>query len=160
MPTLFLICGMAGAGKTTLAKQLEQAHSALRFSPDEWIAAIINDVSDRTELNRLRDPVESLQWTTAQKVLSLGISVILENGFWSQHERMMFQVQARAVGARVELHFLDVSNEKLWRRLERRNADVPAGSFFVTKHELESWLTTFEPPTAEELLTYDYFKVH
>ena len=138
MATLFLICGMAGAGKTAFAKQLEQAHPALRLSPDEWIDTIINDVSDRTELNRLRDPVESLQWTTAQKVLSLGISVILENGFWSTSERMAFQAQARALGARVELHFLDVPNDELWHRTEQRNAALPAGSFLVTKHELES----------------------
>src|SRR3712207_6733975 len=108
MATLYLICGMVGAGTTTLAKQIEKSCSALRLSPDEWIEKIIEDASDKNELDRLRDPIESLQWLTAQRVLRLGVSVILENGFWSKAERMKFQAQAKALGARVELHYLDV----------------------------------------------------
>lgn len=37
MPTLFLMCGLPGSGKTTLAKQLERERSALRLTPDEWL---------------------------------------------------------------------------------------------------------------------------
>src|SRR5438046_7585648 len=111
MATLFMICGLPGAGKTTLAKQLEVSRSALRLSPDEWIARILEDSSDTVELDRLRDPVESLQWTVAQEALSLGISVILENGFWARQERTVFQSKARAMAASVELHFLNVPKD-------------------------------------------------
>jgi len=52
MATLFLICGLPGSGKTTLAKQLELAHSALRLCPDEWIATLMGDVTDTAELDR------------------------------------------------------------------------------------------------------------
>src|ERR1700675_5014825 len=99
MATLFLICGLPGAGKTTFAKHLEVSPSALRLSPDEWIVRILEDPSDTVELDRLRDPVENLQWDVAQKALSLGVSVVLENGFWARQERTMFQSQARALGA-------------------------------------------------------------
>lgn len=160
MATLFLICGLPGAGKTTLAKQLEQAHQALRFSPDEWIKQIIQDESNQSELTRLRDPVESLQWTTAQKLLSLGVNVILENGFWTRQERSAFRRQAKAIPARVELHFLDVSPAELWRRIERRNLDSSTTSFPITKPEFESWLACFEPPASGELTAYDGSKVY
>lgn len=60
MATLFLICGLPGAGKTTLAKQLENEYSAFRLCPDEWIAQILADPNDIAELDRLRSPVESL----------------------------------------------------------------------------------------------------
>jgi predicted kinase len=43
MATLFLICGLPGASKTTLAKQLEASRSALRLCADEWIARILED---------------------------------------------------------------------------------------------------------------------
>jgi KaiC/GvpD/RAD55 family RecA-like ATPase len=33
--TLFLIVGLPGEGKTTRARELEKAHRALRFSPNE-----------------------------------------------------------------------------------------------------------------------------
>ena len=159
MATLFLICGMAGAGKTTYARQLEKQCAALRFSPDEWIDEIIEEASDKAELDRLRDPVEALQWATAQKVLRLGVSVILENGFWSKQERMALRAQARALGANVELHYLEMAKDELWHRIEKRNADLPAGSFLVTEQELESWLAAFEPPTPAELRTYDNPKI-
>ena len=45
MATLFLICGLPGAGKTTLAKQLERERPALRLTPDEWIAPLLADAS-------------------------------------------------------------------------------------------------------------------
>lgn len=36
---LILVCGIAGAGKTILAKQVE-AEGAVRMCPDEWIVAL------------------------------------------------------------------------------------------------------------------------
>ena len=159
MATLFLICGLPGAGKTALAKQLEASRSALRLCPDEWIARILEDPSDIVELDRLRNPVESLQWDVAQKALSLGVSVILENGFWAMRERTMFQSQARALGAGVELHFLDVPKDELWNRLNKRNTNRPESTFVVTKEQLDSWWASFEPPIANELATYDNYQL-
>jgi predicted kinase len=152
--TLFLICGLPGAGKTTLAKRLEQEHHALRLCPDEWITPILADASDQAELNRLRSPVETLQWEVAKRVLSLGIHVILENGFWSREERSSYKLQAEALGAKVELHFLEVSKDELWQRVSKRNANLPPGTFVVTKEQLELWWKLFEPPTKEELESY------
>jgi predicted kinase len=151
MPTLILICGLPGAGKTTLARQLERERPALRLCPDEWIAQILADPSDRAELDRLRDPVESIQWGVAARALQLGADVILEWGFWSREERMRYRAQAEALGATVELRFLDVSRDELWARLERRNADLPPGTFEVTVEQLDLWLSWFQPPSPEEL---------
>ena len=150
MATLFLICGLPGAGKTTLAKQLEQEHAAIRLCPDEWIAALLADVNDIAERDRLRDPVEALQWGMAQRLLVLGTNVILENGFWSRAERASYRAQAEALGARVALHYLDVPQDELWARLARRNANLPPGTFAVTKEELALWWSWFEPPTKDE----------
>ena len=150
MATLYLICGLPGAGKTTLAKQLEQQHAALRLCPDEWIAAILADVNDIAERDRLRDPVEAIQWQTAQRALVLGTNVILENGFWSRAERDSYRAQAEALGARVELHYLAVARDELWRRLALRNANLPSGTFTVNEAELDLWLSWFEAPTEDE----------
>ena len=150
MATLYLICGLPGAGKTTLAKQLEQSQTALRLCPDEWIAAILADVNDIAERDRLRDPVEAIQWQTAQRALVLGTNVILENGFWSRAERDSYRAQAEALGARVELHYLAVARDELWRRLALRNANLPSGTFTVNEAELDLWLSWFEAPTPDE----------
>lgn len=150
MTTLFLICGLPGAGKTTLAKQLEQSQSALRLCPDEWIAALLADPNDIAERDRLRDPVEALQWQIGQRALVLGNNVILENGFWSRAERASYRAQAEALGARVELHYLAVARDELWQRLAKRNANLPPGTFVVNEAELDLWLSWFEAPTPDE----------
>jgi predicted kinase len=109
------------------------------------------DASDLKELDRLRAPVESLQWDIAKRALLLGMDVILENGFWSREERESYKSQAEALGARVDLRYLDVPREELWERLSQRNANLPPGTFAVTKEQLALWLGWFEPPGADEL---------
>lgn len=151
MATLHLICGLPGSGKTTLAKQLEISENALRFCPDEWIADILLDPSDTKEMDRLRTIIESIQWSFAKRLLVLGSDVILENGFWSREERSRFRADAEAIGAKVKLHFLEVELNELWRRLSTRNDNLPSGTFFVRREDLESWVESFEPPTEDEL---------
>ena len=155
MPTLFLICGLPGSGKTTLAKKLEISEQALRLCPDEWITAILTDPNDIPELDRLRSPVEAIQWNVAKRVLSLGINVILEWGFWSGQERAFYRAEAGAIGANVHLLYLEIGLEELWARLKKRNTNLPPGTFKITKENLEEWAKLFEPPTAEELSNND-----
>lgn len=150
MPTLYLICGLPGAGKTTLARQIETTRRALRLCPDEWIDRLLADPNDSAELDRLRDPVEQIQWDLAKRALALGVDVVLEFGFWSRAERDFFRSEAEALGARVELHYLDVPREELLARLARRNANLPPGTFRVTEQQLDEWLRVFEPPAPDE----------
>jgi predicted kinase len=36
----FIVCGLPGSGKTTLARTLESQFRAVRFTPDEWMDAL------------------------------------------------------------------------------------------------------------------------
>lgn len=142
-----MICGLPGSGKSTLAAKLERDLPALRFSPDEWIEHMNEDGHKKGK----RKLVEELQWDVARKVLRLGVTVILENGFWSKKERKQYAEEAAAVGAQTKLHFLNVSPEELKRRLHERNKNLPANAFYVNPDLIDLWLKEFEPPTADEL---------
>ena len=150
MPTLFLLCGLPGSGKTTLAKQLEAQHSALRLTPDEWIPILYGPELEQDLLDSVRDPVEAMQWQVAARALSLGLDVILDWGFWGKSERDDFRTRAANLGADTIIYFLDVPREVLLARLAARNANLPPNTFHVTAEQLDLWLTWFQPPTTDE----------
>jgi hypothetical protein len=148
MPTLHLVCGLPGAGKTTLAKALERQGSVVRLCPDEWMIALGADGYDA----QMRETVEGLQWDLAQRLLALGVSVILENGFWRREERDRYRARAAELGAAAKVHFLDVPPDELIRRLKDRNSNPPPGSYAVRLEDIGAWMSAaFEAPTADEL---------
>lgn len=146
MSTLHLICGLPGSRKSTLACRLEKDGQGIRLSPDEWMLALGFELYD--EAARLR--VEQLQWVLAQRMLSAGSDVILENGFWSRQEREAYRSTAVALGANTRLHYLAVPIEELKRRIILRNQNLPAPAQ-VNPDDLSEWAAMFEAPALEEL---------
>lgn len=158
--TIILICGLPGAGKTTLAKKLEVERNAVRLCADEWIIGIIENKSDIPELDRLRDPVEQLLWRLAQVLVQKGVTVILENGFWSSSERKKYVDITKGLGAKIELHYLKASNQTIKERLLKRNENLPDGDFEIDMKKLDEWVKVFEPPSEEEMKLFDYSKTY
>ena len=148
-PTLYLLCGLPGAGKTTLAQEIEAKHGALRLTPDEWIAELLSSPGDVAERDRLREPIESLQWRVAKQALALGSDVILDWGLWSKDERDRLRSEATELGAQVEIAFLNPPREELVRRLRERQRVF--GAFEVSEDELDRWSNWLEVPSEEEL---------
>lgn len=157
--TLILVCGLPGAGKTTLAKGIERERNAIRMCPDEWIAQLLANPHDVPERDRLRDPMENLQWDLTRTYLTQGFTVVLENGFWSEEERSLYAMGALDLGARIELIYLEASLDELWRRVDARN-DTPEGEIFpMTRDDLERAWRLFELPLPDELAFYDSARV-
>lgn len=153
--TLFITCGLQAAGKTTLAKRLEQEQSALRLTADEWLRELHPALAG-AELEPLRDPVERVQWGTAIRALDLGCNVVLDWGLWSRQERDHYRSKARALGARVVLCVLDPPIDERWERLSLRNVGLPDDSYLpITWAELEATAALFQRPTPEELALFD-----
>jgi predicted kinase len=144
---LIVICGLPGSGKTTLARDLEQRLGAIRFCPDEWMEALGLDVWD--EGRRAR--IEALQWRFGQELLRRGLVVIIEWGTWGRAERDALREGARALGAAVELRYLEASEEVLLERIERRGMENPP----ITAEALAGWIEAFQAPTDEEMALYD-----
>jgi predicted kinase len=149
-PTLYLMVGLPGSGKTTRGREIEAECAALRLSPDEWILALYGGDLDRTERDVVRDKVEALQWQVAQRALALGCNVVLEWGFWSRAERARYCAEAEAIGATARVIFLDLPVDELWSRISRRE-ESQSGTLAISREELELWVTRFEPPTEDEL---------
>ncbi len=151
MTTLHLMVGLPCSGKTTLACQLEKEYSALRLSPDEWHLHLFGqDAVDREHDARHR-LIESMLWQVAARALELGINVIMENGFWAHEEREDYRSRAHQLGAASEVHFLDVPEDELLRRLEERNSQPSQTAFWIPEDQMRSYMAVFQKPIPEEL---------
>jgi predicted kinase len=152
--TLFITCGVQGAGKTTLAKILEKEHNALRFTPDEWLRELYPErQSDVGPAERAT--METLNWALTKRALEIGCNVVLDFGLWGRDERDRFRREAQALGARVVLCLLDPPREELLRRLTRRNADQQVGTYQIAEQDLDRALAHFQRPTPEELALFE-----
>ncbi len=156
VPTLTLFCGLPGAGKTTLARRLEGDGRGVRLCTDDWQAELGVPHTD-TDFHERLQPV---LYRHALDLLRHGTDVILEDGLWQRVERDEKLADARACGARVELHVFDVSPAILWTRLQSRNTGGPAGAYPMTRAELDWAVSVFQTPTAAELASVDRYEIH
>jgi predicted kinase len=150
--------GLPCSGKTTLARELETRHNALRLTPDEWHIRLFGhdfgedmSKSDLTEHDVRHETVESLMWDVASRALVLGVDVVLDFGCWAKSERDELRSRAHELGADFRIHFSDVSEEVLLERLKTRNAQLPESAFHIPEGKLREWMQLFEPPSQDEL---------
>jgi predicted kinase len=148
---LILTCGLPGAGKTRLARQLAAERRALRLTQDEWLIALGSSPWD----SATREKVDHELWRLAQEVLRLGLSVVLDFGLWARVERDAMRSAARGLGVGVELHYLEVPIDELWQRIQARNSEPPWNKYPILRAHLDEWALAFQAPDAAELALFD-----
>jgi predicted kinase len=151
MATLHLMVGLPCSGKTTLARKLEHELPALRLTPDEWQIPLFGQDAEDPEHDARHSLIEAMLWNIASRVLELGINVILDYGFWAQEEREEYRLRAQQLGASSEVHYLDVPEDELLRRLAKRNLQPSQESFVISEAAMMPWLAFFQKPTIDEL---------
>jgi predicted kinase len=156
-PTLHLVAGSTGAGKTTLAMRLAEDEGALRLSIDEWMTALFGpDQPAQIEFAWMMERVnrcESVMWAVALDAASRGVSSVIDCGLTRADHRRKWADLAREAGLPVVLHHLDVPAEERWRRVQHRNEEQGATyRLEVTREMFDFVETLWEPPTAEEMV--------
>ncbi len=88
-------------------------------------------------------------------MLVLGVDVVLDFGCWVRSQRDEFRSRAENLGADFRIHFVDVPQEVLFERLRARNSVQGEGTFFIPESKLKEWIQIFEPPSSEELDSFN-----
>ncbi len=145
---MFLIVGLPGAGKTTVAKRLAADYHALRLTPDAWMIPLFGE----SDASGKRDVLEGrLIWLALEEALKLNTSVVLDFGFWGREERSSLRWLAGSVGAACEVVYVPVDRATQLERIRHRWVHAPHETFAMTASEVDRWNAQFEPPNAAEL---------
>lgn len=150
MPSLHLLHGFTGSGKTTFARKLEQELPAFRFSPDEWMVQLYGHNPPAEHFPEYFDRVVGLIWQSAVRLLELGVDVVLDFGFWSRSSRDEARARAAVLGIPYRLYALSCSEETMRRRVLRRTADLPADALWINAEAFELFKSRFEPLAQDE----------
>ncbi len=149
-PTVYLICGFIGAGKTTFAKKLEEETGAVRICKDEWSIRFIGNDPTIDGYAQWDRKIIDLSRDIAFQIAEKGIDVIMDEGFWEKETRDEMRKRAKAIGAKVVIYYLDTPIETIRERVLGRNDNLSKESFKIDKETLENYLKQWEPPTENE----------
>jgi predicted kinase len=150
MPTVHLICGYLGAGKTSLARRLERELPAVRFTHDEWMVRLCGRDPPVEKFEECFQRVSAIIDSRWPKYLRLGVDVVLDLNFWTRQQRNMVRDLTAELGAASRLYYLHCSDEVAWERIERRNADEK-GSLYIARNTFEVLKSRFEPLGPDEV---------
>ncbi len=151
-PLVVLLCGVAGAGKTTWAKRLE-AEGYVRLSVDEEVWARFGRYGrdyPPQDYARLSAIAETVLRDRLLELLGQGRDVVVDLSLWQRAEREEYKRLATGAGARWRLVYLEADVDVLRRRLAQRAERVDANAAFpITDDVLATYLAGFEVPDGE-----------
>lgn len=150
-PGVHLVCGYNGSGKTTYAKQLQAASSAVRFSLDDWMKRLHPDLAyDNAIYGTRAEDCKWVIWDIAMQFLQRGVDVILDWNQWSRQRRKTWRDAAMSAGFDVRLYFIDVPVETAVHQAAKRAAGRSSGSHRLVSQHVRDLAEIFEPPSADE----------
>lgn len=162
---IHLILGSTGAGKSTYAKKLQALSGAPHFSVDEWMTDLFApDLTHPLEWDWVSERAlrcENRIFTTARTLARQGVSSILEVGLQraSRRAEVVSALTDEAAEEnwastwRLQTHFLDVSADERWRRVQQRNQDKgPTFTLEMDRDLFDFFEDMWEPPGVDEPL--------
>ncbi len=145
--TLFIMVGLPASGKTTQAKEIEEARQALRLTPDEWMIPLFGE----PEADGKREVLEGSFLWLATRALRHGTDVVLDFGVWTKDERSALKFLAGSVGASWKLLYFEISDQEQRRRHDERISRRPDSTFPMSDDDLREYRRLFEAPDQAEL---------
>lgn len=146
MGRVIFMCGPAGSGKSTVARQYErQGMVRLSFDQEAWSRGI-------TEMplpEEVRGEIEHVLRARLIDLVRHGSDVVLDFSFWSRQMRDAWRALLYPLGVTPETVYLATDRETVLERLRARAAQQ--GDDFKLSNDLAAeYFDHFETPTAEE----------
>ncbi|KAF5685906.1 ATP GTP-binding protein [Fusarium denticulatum] len=161
-----MTCGIAGAGKSTLAKAIvAQLPNFKRLSNDQ----IIYESHGLYKIDYSAEQYEAYQLEASQKLIAelerilqnKSNDVVLDLSFYDKEYRDEYKDIVERNGGRWVLVYLDAGRDLLWSRIQRRKAERDLlgakdperngdSAFDIDDKTFDMYFGGFEPPNGEE----------
>jgi len=144
---MVLTCGLAGAGKSTYARDLER-RGWTRFTIDgeAWQMGFTEAAAIPAEVAA---DLRVRQRAAIARALDVGEDVVVDYSFWSRAQREEYRALGHAHGATVEVVYFETADPVLRRRLAARRGSHP-DDFVVEAKLFNRYVTGFEAPGPDE----------
>jgi predicted kinase len=158
--TLHLLCGKAGAGKTTLAAALAAKHKAILIAEDIWLMRLYGPMKSFDDYRTYSQRAKTIVGPLVTDLLGLGQGVVLDFPANTRSSRLWFRSLCESAGARPVLHYLTTPDELCLKRIDQRNIDRPEGSYHLTKEDFAYLSSFFEAPSEDEGFKVESYAAH
>lgn len=148
-PTVHLLCGLPGCGKTTLARRMAAQSGAVILGHDERMVARHGTNPPEARFAVLAREITEELWQEAARIIASGRDVILDWGFWTRAERDAARARAEEVGAACVLHLVICDDEIARTRTLARTA-AGGAVLEINGAAWDMFRARFEPPAPEE----------
>ncbi|WP_137938963.1 ATP-binding protein [Chitinivorax sp. B] len=159
MPTVHLIEGPVGAGKSTFAIALSIHTKGVHIALDKWFVRLYN--ADRPAEQIMpwyierKHRLQGLIWEHSCQILATGTDVILELGLIQRRSRTAFCRQVQEAGYELMVHLLDTPRDIRRQRVQHRNTEQGATfAMVVPDHIFELASDSWEAPDEVECSQY------
>ncbi len=133
-PTLTLITGHTGAGKSTIAKKMAANLPAFYLSHDELLVKAYGNNIETLDFADCCKRMDTLIWTQAKQLHSLGIDLVLE-GFGTKPMRDGVRKEAARIGYQFKLVWVECPAEIRLKRVLQRNQNLNDEGYLFTEEE-------------------------
>ena len=141
-----MMCGPAGSGKSTVARQLEaNGMTRLSFDREAWRRGI-HEMPLSPEVH---EEIERELRARLVELVTAGADVVLDFSFWSRRSRLAFRDLLRPLGVVPETIYLATPREVALERMQKRRREH-ADDYALAAELAAEYFDHFEPPTADE----------
>lgn len=146
-PTIHLIHGFMGFGKTTLSKKLEKELPATKLTHDDFMFKKYG--RDPEDFQTKYKIVDAEIRKMAQQEINNNHNVIMDYGFWEKEVRKEYFLWAKTLTPNVVFHALQCDlNIAKKRVLFRSQSNI--NELLITEEIFYDRLKRFEPMTSDE----------